>query len=153
VLSKYREEAHYKGISVGHSAVHEVDTGITQGKGEARIAREPVKVSDKQGAIHSPGLGGGREQLGPVILLATLDFDEFSDQLGWVRDERTHGSLLRFEAQTGGALLLEALIGLIRFMNQLIISLNLQYCTVDGRVTQPNSSSCACLLDPTCHLS
>lgn len=106
MLSEYREEAHYKGIGVGHSAVHEVDTGITQGKSEARIAREPVKVSDKQGAIHSPSLGDGREQLGPVILLATLDFDKFSDQLGRVRDERTHGSLLRFEAQTGGALLL-----------------------------------------------
>ena len=106
MLSEYREEAHYKGIGVGPIAVHEVDTGITQGKSEARIAREPVKVSDKQGAIHSPGLGDGREQLGPVILLATLDFDKFSDQLGRVRDERTHGSLLRFEAQTGGALLL-----------------------------------------------
>jgi hypothetical protein len=51
-----------------------------------------------------PDSRNGRLQLGPLILLATLDFEEGGYELRVAAQEFLHGCLLSFETEAGLAL-------------------------------------------------
>ena len=97
VLSDDRKKPHSKGIGIGHIAADKVYARIAQGEDEPRIPRQPVQFGNKQRRPHPPGLGDGRQQLRPVVLLATLNFHVLGAELSRVRDEGAHRGPLRFE--------------------------------------------------------
>ena len=84
MLGDNGEQSYSQGVRVGHVAADEVDSRVAQGENEPRISRKPIQLRNQQGHPHPPGLGNGGQQLGPLVLLAALDFDVLAPELARV---------------------------------------------------------------------
>lgn len=87
------ENADRQGIGLGDITAYEWDLGIPKLKDKCGVTREAIELGDNQGGVDLLGMLDRLCQLWPVVILARLDLDEFSDQT-ILRLEVLHDDLL-----------------------------------------------------------